>query len=414
MWLQNQNQGHFSSQGPSEIQRQRMQEIANAPPHLRQAMLQRLMQQQLGEPVPPTPTAPLSLAQLPRSEQQAVVQQLMARMTPQQRHSLLELPTQQQAIFLQQYYQQHVMPARQVAPVLPPQPAPLSAMGPPPFPAISRAPPVQAPSRGQDVIVRPLLAEEELLFLEREPQMRALLSRLSPQQRQQFGELNPDAQRFFLVQLYKEHELKRQPPVSAANPPPQTQFGPASVASAPNSTYNLPMLPSATGGPIGQVPPQTQPLAPAPGWAGVGAPASTAAPMAPTMPAPAPAPVPAPAPAPPAMPPAIPGASGQGSLTAVVTQPGSMSAPATGILSGGRPSFTMLGSAREPITMPNIFPEAGAVPAQGPAGPAALMGPVITEAGVVGSKDGLFLDGAGLGDDVAQDDLNEAMEYFLN
>ena len=116
--------------GPSEVQRQRMAEIAAAPPHLRQAMLQKLMQEKLGVPsaatTPRSPAAaimsptvttsstmPPLLSALPRAEQHAVVQQLMSHMTPQQRHTLLTMSTQQQATILQQFYAEYVAPKRQ-------------------------------------------------------------------------------------------------------------------------------------------------------------------------------------------------------------------------------------------------------------------------------------------------------------
>ena len=111
-----------TASGPNLTQRKRMEEIAAAPPHLRQAMLQQLMRERLGVPVAPAPAPvqtpsppvrtepPPSLAGLPRSEQQAVVQKLMTHITPQQRHSLFQMSTQHQAAILQRFYVEHVAP----------------------------------------------------------------------------------------------------------------------------------------------------------------------------------------------------------------------------------------------------------------------------------------------------------------
>jgi hypothetical protein len=93
-----------------------MQQIANAPQHMRQAMLQQMMREQLG--APNLGGGPPQLAALPREQQQAVVQQLMSRMTPQQRHALLQMHTQQQAAVLQQYYQEEAGRRQQPAAVM--------------------------------------------------------------------------------------------------------------------------------------------------------------------------------------------------------------------------------------------------------------------------------------------------------
>lgn len=113
-----QNLNFPAAGGPNQTQRQRMEEIAAAPPHLRQAMLQQLMRERLGVPVvppsvpsPPARTEPpASLAGLPRHEQQAVVQKLMTHITPQQRHALFQMSTQHQAAILQRFYVEHVAP----------------------------------------------------------------------------------------------------------------------------------------------------------------------------------------------------------------------------------------------------------------------------------------------------------------
>jgi hypothetical protein len=99
--------------GPSPSQKRMMEQIALAPPHMRQAMLQQMMRERLGNPGAQAPPAQLAL--LPREQQKVVVQQLMTRMTPQQRHALLQLPTHRQATVLQQYYSEHVAPQQQAA-----------------------------------------------------------------------------------------------------------------------------------------------------------------------------------------------------------------------------------------------------------------------------------------------------------
>jgi len=112
-----------------------MSEIAAAPPHLRTALLQQLLQEKLGMPrkavsllqkatsgnlsdmngplveSPSTPVLPSpSLSALPRSEQQQIVKQLLSRMTPQQRLTLLQSSIPHQANVIQQYYDDCVAP----------------------------------------------------------------------------------------------------------------------------------------------------------------------------------------------------------------------------------------------------------------------------------------------------------------
>jgi hypothetical protein len=126
-----------------------MEKIAAAAPHLRASLLHQLMQERLGVaqkpteppsqlngggasgsggrgkplPVQPpavTPLSPLSprtastpsLSALSRPEQQQIVRELMSQMTPQQRHTMLRLPTVHQADLLQQYYVKYVAPTR--------------------------------------------------------------------------------------------------------------------------------------------------------------------------------------------------------------------------------------------------------------------------------------------------------------
>jgi hypothetical protein len=141
--------------GPNEKQKQAMEEIAAAPSELRATLIQKLMQEKLGIPIKPAslsvagngnasgsgmarvpvpaqvqqqpralpsplltplpPGVPL-LSSLPRSEQHLIVKQLMSQMTPQQRHTMLQLAIPHQAELLQQYYVRYVVPKMQPQP----------------------------------------------------------------------------------------------------------------------------------------------------------------------------------------------------------------------------------------------------------------------------------------------------------
>ena len=86
-----------------------LQQLAAAPPHVRQAMLQQYMQQQqmlgMGLGGAPPASTPTLLTALPREQQHAAAAALMSRLTPQQRHALQQLSPAQQLQELSLLYQ---------------------------------------------------------------------------------------------------------------------------------------------------------------------------------------------------------------------------------------------------------------------------------------------------------------------
>lgn len=173
-----------------------MQRIAAAPPHLRQAMLQQLMEQALG---PPDSSAngskdgiaangpPPQLGSLMREQQQAIVQRLLSRMTPQQRHALMQLPTHEQAAVLQQFYQQHILPQQQRS-------------GGAPLPPL----PPQQQQQQQTQQGRTLSHEEN------QRRLVALVAQMPPHLKQRLSMLPREEQQRVLMQLLQQQALLRQ------------------------------------------------------------------------------------------------------------------------------------------------------------------------------------------------------------
>jgi len=220
-----------------------MDQIANAPPHMRQTMLQRLMQDQLGVPA----KSPASLAALPRNEQHAIVHQLMSDMAPHQRHSLLHMPAQQQASFLQQYYHERILPQRQMGPSVI-KPDPILPVQPP-------LPPAANPSESQQHLRNLLLKltpqqQAQLATLPRE-QQQALLMRLLQQTGPQAGQSVPP---FVQPQLGSGGGVGFQESPSGPVPSSSLQAGPRPSGSWKSGTldasHNAMMLPLTAPGPL--------------------------------------------------------------------------------------------------------------------------------------------------------------------
>lgn len=88
-------------------QRHLVKAMSDAPPDIRNIMLRNLISQRFGGEQAKSIHL---IASLPREQQNMVVQHLLSRMTPQQRHTLTQMKPPQQAELLQRFYERFVLP----------------------------------------------------------------------------------------------------------------------------------------------------------------------------------------------------------------------------------------------------------------------------------------------------------------